>query len=208
MNLNRREFFGVAAGAAACALSARSARAATSMPSAKISDADNALLEDLSRRCFRYFWEQSDPKTGITRGRCRADGSEYPAERRDVGSTGDTGFSLTALCIGAERGWVTRAEARERVRATLNAYARGPVQNEQGWFYHWINLTTGERTGATFDTARFELPNGKNSRRPKSEVSVSDSTWLVAGALTARQYFRGDAEIERLATLIYERVDY
>ena len=23
-------------------------------------------LDDLSQRCFRYFWEQSDPKTGIT----------------------------------------------------------------------------------------------------------------------------------------------
>jgi hypothetical protein len=33
---------------------------------AKLSPSDDALLEDLSRRSFRYFWEQSDPSTGIT----------------------------------------------------------------------------------------------------------------------------------------------
>src|SRR4051812_39019591 len=105
MNFNRREFLGLpAGGGGAVAATARSMRAAEPALLNKISASDEALLEDLSRRCFRYFWEQSDSKTGITRGRCRADGSEYPAERRDVGSTGDTGFSLTALCIGAERG--------------------------------------------------------------------------------------------------------
>jgi hypothetical protein len=169
---------------------------------------DDPFLDDLSRRCFRYFWEQSDPHTGITRGRSRADGSPYPVERRDVGSTGDTGFGITAMCIGAERGWITRAQARERVRNTLKAYADGPVANEHGWFYHWINIVTGERTGATFDSARLAAPEGKNLKRPRSEVSTSDSTWLVAGALTARQYFHGDSEITALATRIYERMDY
>ncbi len=163
---------------------------------------------DLAERCFRYFWEQSDPDTGITRGRARFDGSLYPSARRDVGSTGDTGFGLTAMCIGAERGWITQAQARGRVRTTLKSYADGPVANEHGWFYHWINSKTGERTGATFDTAQFGAPEGKNLKRPKSEVSVSDSTWLVLGALTARQYFHDDAEIGRLAKKIYERVDY
>ena len=174
----------------------------------KPSPADDALLGDLSHRSFRYFWEQCDAGTGIARGRARFDGAEYPAERRDVGSTGDTGFAITAMCIGAERKWVTREQARERVRATLRAYAEGPVRNEHGWFYHWVNVRTGERTGATFDSAQMAVPAGKNLKRPKSEVSVSDSTWLVAGALTAKQYFHDDPEIPKLASKIYERVDY
>jgi hypothetical protein len=173
-----------------------------------LSAADDAMLDDISHRSFRYFWEQSDPKTGIARGRARFDGSPYPAERRDVGSTGDTGFSITAMCIGAERKWVTREQARDRVLATLRAYADGPVANEHGWFYHWINVRTGERTGATFDSAEIAIPEGKNLKRPKSEVSVSDSTWLVLGALTARQYFHENPEIGKLAVKIYERVDY
>ena len=174
----------------------------------KLSAADEALLDDLSHRSFQYFWEQSDPHTGIVRGRARFDGSEYAAERRDVGSTGDTGFGITAMCVGAERKWVSREQARQRVLATLRAYGNGPVRNEHGWFYHWINIRTGERTGATFDSAELSVPAGKNLKRPKSEVSVSDSTWLVLGALTARQYFREDPEIGKLASQIYERVDY
>jgi len=151
---------------------------------------DDEFLDDLSQRSFRFFWEQSDPQTGIARDRARTDGSEYqPAERRDEGSTGVTGFSLTAMCIGAERKWVARADARERIRATLKSFANGPVKNEHGWFYHFIDVHTGERYRT-------------------SEMSTSDATWLSAGALTARQYFHEDEEICRLATLIYERMDY
>jgi hypothetical protein len=171
------------------------------------SAADDSFLEDLSRRSFRYFDEQTDRGTGIVRGRAHADGSPYAAERRDVGSTGVTGFGVTAFCIAAERGWIKRDEARARVRATLEAYANR-VRNEHGWFYHWLNVKSGERTGATFDSAELALPAGRELRRPKSEVSTSDSTWLVAGALVARQYFHDDAAIVKLATAIYNRVDY
>jgi hypothetical protein len=149
---------------------------------------DQALLDDISHASFLFFWEQSDPNTGITRDRTRLDGkpNDYPA--RDVGSTGATGFGLTALCIGAERGWITRAQARERVLHTLRFYAN-QAKDEHGWFYHFINVVTGERNGT-------------------SEVSVSDATWLLAGALTAKQYFSEDAEIARLTMKIYQRVDY
>lgn len=151
--------------------------------------ADDPLLDDLAQRCFRYFHEQSDPHTGIARDRARADGSEYAPDGRYAGSTGATGFALTAMCIGAERGWIPRAAARERVHAALSSYASGPVANEHGWFYHFLDV----RNGARFRT---------------SEVSTSDSTWLAAGALTARRYFAGDPDIVRLATAIYERIDY
>ncbi len=155
-----------------------------------VSDAlDEELLEDLSHRCFQYFWEQSDPRTGIGRDRAHADASEYAPEGRFVGSTGATGFALTAMCVGAERGWISRSEARDRVRSTLTSYASGPIKNEHGWFYHFVDVRTGER-------------------HANSEVSTSDSTWLVAGALTAREYFREDRQIVGLATRIYDRVDY
>lgn len=204
--MNRRNFLAsLAAGGAGVLLSEKlRAQSGPFRPSS----GDDALLDDLSRRSFRFFWEHSDPHTGIVRGRANTDGSDYAKERRDVGTTGGTGFALTALCIGVERKWVTREAARERARATLRAYATGPVKNEHGWFYHWLNVKTGARTGATFDAAELGARADKNSKRPFSEVSTSDSTWLVAGALTVRQYFREDAEIGRLATQIYERVDY
>ena len=161
---------------------------AGSIRAAALSKADEALLEDISHASFLFFWEQSDPNTGITRDRTRLDGKPNDYPRRDVGSTGATGFGLTALCIGAERGWITRAEARERTLRTLRFYA-DKAKDEHGWFYHFINVVTGDRDGT-------------------SEVSVSDSTWLFAGALTARQYFSEDPEIARLADKIYKRVDY
>jgi hypothetical protein len=206
--MNRRHFLTtVGGGAAALALLRREARAAAASTASNHA-ADDALLDDLARRSFQYFWEQSDPHTGIVRGRAHTDGSDYVKERRDVGTTGGTGFALTAMCIGAERGWVSRTEARDRVRATLHAYADGPVKNEHGWFYHWLNVKSGARTGAAYDAAQFGVREGSKSNRPFSEVSTSDSTWLIAGALTARQYFHEDEQIRRLATLLYDRVDY
>lgn len=175
-------------------MNARSRReflAAALLPASALcaASADEELLDDLCHRCFLYFWEQSDPHTGIARDRARADASPKSPENRYIGSTGATGFALTALCIGAERGWISRHQARRRTEAVLSSYARGPIVNEHGWFYHFVDIRTGARHGA-------------------SELSTSDSTWLVAGALTARQYFREDAKIARLASAIYERVDY
>ena len=43
--------------------------------------ADDALLEDLSKRSFMFFWEQADPATGIVRDRSRTDGSPVTRER-------------------------------------------------------------------------------------------------------------------------------
>src|ERR1700730_309701 len=42
-----------------------------------LSKRDEAFLEDLSRRSFRYFWEQSDPQTGLVLDRARTDGSVH-----------------------------------------------------------------------------------------------------------------------------------
>ena len=181
----RREFLAASAQGFATALSGARARAA-GLP---LTSADDQLLDDLSQRCFHYFLEQSDPHTGIMRDRARADGSLHPSEGRYVGSTGATGFALSALCIGAERGWISRLAARRRAEAALHSYATGPVVNVHGWFYHFLDIRSG-------------------TRYRDSEVSTSDSTWLVAGALTARQYFQESPQIARFATAIYERVDY
>jgi hypothetical protein len=153
-----------------------------------LSASDEAFLEDLSRRAFLYFWEQADPRTGLVLDRARTDGSPPGETHRNVASIAATGFGLTALCIAAERNWVEPARARERVRVTLRFFADRAAQHH-GWFYHWLDSVSGER-------------------RWKSEVSSIDTALLLAGVLTARQRFRDEAEIVRLATRIYERVDF
>ncbi len=153
-----------------------------------LSPVDNAFLEDLSHRAFLYFWEQADQTTGLVLDRARADGSTHDEAHRGVASIAATGFGLTALCIGAERGWVQAREARDRARATLRFFAeRAP--RVHGWFYHWMDASTGER-------------------RWNSEVSSIDTALLLAGVLTVRQFFRDDSAIVRLATRIYDAVDF
>jgi hypothetical protein len=161
---------------------------AVAQASSSLQPQDEEFLEDLERRSFQYFWEQSDPQTGLVLDRSRTDGSAHDERHRNIASIAATGFGLTALCIAAERGWVAATEARERVLSSLRFFAeRAP--NVRGWFYHWMDWRTGER-------------------RWNSEVSSIDTALLLGGILTARQYFKDDAEVVRLATLIYERVDF
>ena len=161
-----------------------------SVPAFRLSPQDDKFLEDLSRRSFRFFWEQADPRTGLVADRSFTDGKPYPptSNHYKIASSAATGFGLTALCIAAERGWVTQDEARKRVRATLDFYAN-KSSHEHGWFYHFVDIETGER-------------------RWQSEISSIDTSLLLGGVLTARQYFDSDPDIVGLATKIYERVDF
>jgi hypothetical protein len=149
---------------------------------------DAAFLEDLSRRSFRYFEEQTDAHTGLVRDRARTDGSSHGERQDKIASIAATGFGLSAWCIAAERGWVTKERARDRILATLHFFA-DQQEHKEGWFYHFVNFATGEREW-------------------KCEISSIDTTWLLAGVLTARGYFRNDPEIEKLASKIYRRIDF
>jgi len=95
-----------------------------------IAESDDPFLNDLSHAAFTYFWEQADPGTGLVRDRAHADGTSV-----GVASIAATGFGLTAMCIGAQRQWVTTEQARERVRTTLRFFTHRAFQ-EHGWFYH------------------------------------------------------------------------
>jgi hypothetical protein len=172
----------------ATAVAARGARAA-------VSAEDDQFLEDVSRRSFQYFWDYTEPSTGCTRGRARADGVPYDANRRDIGSIAVTGFGLAGMCIAAERGWVKREDALSRVRAALTFFAEH-APREHGWFYHWFNVKTGERTGVL------------QTSEKKSELSSIDTALLMGGILTARGYFQNDRQVQKLATQIYERMDF
>ncbi|HYX40973.1 MAG TPA: hypothetical protein VE821_04710, partial [Pyrinomonadaceae bacterium] len=46
-----------------------------SVTSSTLAAQDEAFLEDLSRRAFRYFWEQADARTGLVLDRSKTDGS-------------------------------------------------------------------------------------------------------------------------------------
>ncbi len=153
-----------------------------------LTPSDDAFLEDLSQRAFRYFWDQSDTHTGLVLDRSRCDGSLVPGRNLEVASTALTGYYLTALCIGADRHWKGIDESRERVRQALR-HLLLEQEHVRGWFYHFTNRKTGERVW-------------------NSELSTIDTAFLLAGVVTAQQYFGQDAEIRQLASALYARVDF
>src|SRR5580700_8742066 len=56
---------------------------------------DRKFVEDLERRSVLYFWEQSDPSTGLVRDRSSADGNPTKGPSRDIASLAATGFGIT-----------------------------------------------------------------------------------------------------------------
>jgi len=163
---------------------------AAPVPTAPISAADDAFLDDLQKRTFQYFWEHSDPRTGLTLDRTRTDGTPPPpgTSHHKVASIASTGFALSGYCIAADRGWVTKDQAKERARNTLDFFANKQEQ-KNGWFYHFVDQETGER-------------------RWKTELSSIDSALLLGGVLTVKSCFKEDKDIVALADKIYRRVDF
>jgi hypothetical protein len=149
----------------------------------ELGPSDENFLEQLERACFQYFWEQCSTHTGLVKDRSKAAGSD----KRTVASIAATGFGLTGMCIAEKRGYLPSAQIRERVLVTLRCMDQR-LPREHGFFYHWMDVNTGERTW-------------------HSEISSIDTAILLAGVLTCREHF-GDAEIKQLATQIYERVDW
>ncbi len=184
LSFSRRDFLASSAGVA---LLARDALGASRLPTSAlgVTQEDRQFLDDFAHRCFLYFTEQIGPRTGIVMDRSGMDGS---GGRGDVGSTAATGFGLTALCIGASRGWISKERARSQVLLTLRYYWQHAF-HDHGWFYHFMDVHNG-------------------TRRLNSEISSIDTTLFLCGALTAAGYFQADREIQVLTKEIFERVDF
>ena len=148
-----------------------------------LSPQDDQFLDQVERANFLFFWEQTNPETGLTKDRSNVQVKDTSI----VASIASTGFALTALCIGEKRGFVSRADARLRVIQTLS-FLFHKLPTHRGFFYHFANINTGERIW-------------------DSEVSSVDTAMLLCGLLTCRQHFEDEA-ISELAKAIFDRVDW
>ncbi|HWN99560.1 MAG TPA: glucoamylase family protein [Blastocatellia bacterium] len=147
-------------------------------------------LGALQRLTFDYFLKETNPENGLV-----PDSTRQGAACSITG----TGFALAAYPIGAERGLITREDAIRRTLTTLRFFWNSEQGREpdatgyKGFYYHFLDMKTGRRTW-------------------NSELSTIDSTFLIAGVLTAAEYFDRDAEDEReirtLADAIYHRADW
>ncbi|HMA43925.1 MAG TPA: glucoamylase family protein, partial [Gemmatimonadales bacterium] len=150
-----------------------------------------AFLDTLEQRTFNFFWERSDPQTGLTPDR-------WPT--LTFSSIAAVGFALTAYPIGVERGYVTRPQAAGRTLATLRWFWQAPqgsqasgTSGDHGFFYHFLDLQTGQR----YQTV---------------ELSTIDTALLLGGVLFCREYFNGpdstEVAIRATADSLYARTDW
>lgn len=150
-----------------------------------------ALLDTIQHTAFKFFWQEANPSNGLIKDRST---SGSPS------SIASVGFGLSAICIGVDRGWVSREAARDRVLTTLRTFWEMPQGNGatgyigyKGWFYHFLDMENATRTW-------------------DSELSSIDTGLLLAGILDAKQYFNGldsiETRIRALADSIYYRIDF
>lgn len=167
------------------------ASAATAPGGAPTPARQEAFLDTLEERTFRWFWETTNPRNGLVPDR-------WPTP--SFSSVASVGFGLTAYTVGVERGWVSRAEAAERTLTTLRFFWTAPQGPEatgttgyKGFFYHFLDMQTGRR---------FE----------RVELSTIDTGLLMMGVLSSAEYFTGadprEVEIRALADSLYRRVDW
>lgn len=159
--------------------------AASAFSSPALQPADDAFLDQLSRRACRYFWEQADAHSGLICDRAHL---ARPGSLIPISSIAVTGFGLTALPIAAARGWLDPRQARRRALAALEFFARDAA-HQQGWFYHF-----------------YDMPSGRPA--PGSEVSSMDTALLLCGMLSAAAAFPDLPRLRQLAQMIYDRVNF
>ena len=151
---------------------------------------DTALLEQLQRDAFGYFLHEVNPENGLVADTTR---------KNSPASIAVVGFALAAYVVATERGFMTRAQAVQRTLATLRFFWHSLQSDSpdatgyRGFYYHFLDMQSGKRAW-------------------QSELSLIDTTLLLAGALTARAYFIADVanerEIRDLADSLYRRVDW
>ena len=149
------------------------------------------VINNLQRRTFRFFWDTTNKQNGMAPDR-------FPSP--SFASTAAVGFALTAYVVGAERGFVSRSQARLRTLRTLRfleSIPQGPDESGmggyKGFYYHFVHMHNGQRFGT-------------------SELSTVDTALLLGGVLLSQSYFdrdnRSEREIRELAERIYGRVDW
>ncbi len=152
---------------------------------------DEAFLDYLQQTSFDYFWYEANPKTGLIKDRSTV-GS--PA------SIASVGFGLTAIGVGIDHGWITRAAGKDRtltaLQALWNANQGTPpigMAGYKGWYYHFLDMNAVSRVWSC-------------------ELSSIDTGLLLAGILYSKQYYTGSDSIENqiraLSDSIFNRVDW
>lgn len=142
---------------------------------------DDDLLTMVQEACFHYYWDGAHPVSGMTR--------ENLPGNDEIVATGATGFGIMALEVGVDRGFITREQGLERL-LKITAFLEKADRFHGAWA-HFMNGATGRRL-AVFGM----YDNG---------ADLVETSFLMEGLLTARQYFHGSSPAEKE---LYDRITH
>ncbi|MEP6615614.1 MAG: glucoamylase family protein [Ginsengibacter sp.] len=126
---------------------------------------DDALLTLVEAQTFKYFWDFGHPVSGLARERNSSG---------DVVTSGGSGFGIMAIVTGISRNFITRAEGLARMQK-ITGFLK-TAQKFHGAFPHWLN-------GGTGVVVPFSAKD--------NGADIVETSYLMEGLLTARQYFSG-----------------
>ena len=135
---------------------------------------DEELLTLVQKQTFKYFWDFGHPISGLAR------------ERNTSGNTvtsGGSGFGIMTIPVGVERKFISRQEGLERTQKIVT-FLTEKADKFHGAFPHWLDGVTGKVVPFS------QKDNG---------ADLVETSYLMAGLLTVRQYFNGaDAQETKL----------
>jgi hypothetical protein len=147
---------------------------------------DTALLTMVQEATFRYFWDFAHPVSGMAR------------ERNTSGhivTSGGSGFGIMAIMVGIERSFINREEGITRMLKILDFLEN--ADRFHGAWPHWMDGNTGE-------VIPFSVKDDGGD--------LVETSFLLQGLLTARQYFNGlspeEIQIRAKITQLWEDVDW
>ncbi len=139
---------------------------------------DKALLDLVQKQSFKYFWDFGHPVSGLARERSNGEGHKFG---NDVVAIGGSGFGIMSMIVAADRKWITRDEALDKILKIVNFLDK--ADRFHGAFPHWLN-------GATGKVIPFSVKDDGGD--------IVETSFLFEGLLSARQYFHHKNEKETL----------
>lgn len=131
----------------------------------------DSLLTLVQKQTFKYFWNLGHQVSGMALERNTSG---------DIVTSGGTGFGIMAIPVAINRKFISRADGLVRVQQIVN-FLTTKAARFHGAFSHWINGTSGA-----------VVPFGTKD----NGADIVETSYLMMGLLTARQYFDGSSAAE------------
>lgn len=154
-------------------------------PEEKLSD--SLLLDLVQKQTFKYFWDFGHPVSGLSRERS----NQTFGYGDEVVTTGGTGFGMMSIIVAAERKWITREQALERLLKMVKFLDKS--DRFHGMFPHWLNGATGKT-----------IPFSTND----DGADIVESSFLFTGLLTVKEYFKNETELTDIITRLWNEAEW